>query len=57
MALLELPEGVPERQPVVCGSKKGTFLTRTQRIVYEGEELSASRFEQASPSFFLRDKR
>lgn len=49
VALMELPEGVPEQQPVVCGSKSGAFLTRTQRILFEGEELSASRFEQARP--------
>jgi hypothetical protein len=44
--LMALPEDVPDEQPVVCGSKSGTFLTRTQRVVLDGVEMSASRFEQ-----------
>ena len=44
--LMPLPEDVPDEQTVVCGSKSGTFLTRTQRVVLDGVEMSASRFEQ-----------
>jgi hypothetical protein len=44
--LMALPDDVPDEQPVVCGSKSGTFLTRMQRVVLDGIEMSASRFEQ-----------
>lgn len=44
--LISLPEDVPEEQEVVCGSKTGIFLTRTQRVMLDGVEMSASRFEQ-----------
>jgi hypothetical protein len=44
--LMELPEGVPERLPIVCHSKTALFLMRAQRVLYEGQVLSASRFEQ-----------
>ena len=43
---MALPEDVPEEQTVVCGNKVGTFLTRMQRVVLDGVEMSASRFEQ-----------
>ena len=31
---------------MTCGSKDGCFLTRSQRVVCDGTEMSASRFEQ-----------
>lgn len=44
--LLPLPDGVPEGVPVECNGKRGSLLVRSQRVVYGGEEMTASRFEQ-----------
>lgn len=44
--LVELPEGVPERLPIICNGKTALFLVRAQRILHDGQLLSASRFEQ-----------
>ncbi len=44
--LLQLPDGVPEELRIVCTSKHATLIVRTQRVVYQGVEMSASKFEQ-----------
>jgi NuA3 HAT complex component NTO1 len=40
-----LPEGCPERVRVNCGSVHGFFTVRSQTILYEGQEIAASKFE------------
>lgn len=54
--LMPLPEGAPEEQDVTCGSKSGVFVTRTQRVLVDGVEMSASRFEQVGVGCWLRRK-
>ena len=43
--LLPLPAGVPEEVPVICNGRSGLLNLRTQRVLHNGAELSASRFE------------
>ena len=43
--LLPLPEGVGEEVPVICNSRSGVLLLRSQRILHNGSTMSASRFE------------
>lgn len=43
--LLPLPEGIPEEVPVVCNNKHALVRVRTQRVVYNGEDMAPSRFE------------
>jgi hypothetical protein len=47
VALLDLPEGTPERVDVVCNGRYATFLVRPQRVEAAGEEMAPSRFEAA----------
>ena len=44
--LLPLPHGLPETCYVTCEGHVGIFHTRTQRVTYKGEDMSASRLEQ-----------
>ena len=44
--LLPLPEGCPESLQIQCNGKRGVLNVRTQQVVHEGEEMTATRFEQ-----------
>lgn len=44
--LLPLPENTPETLPIVCAGRYGELQLRTQRVLYEGVAMTASRFEQ-----------
>ncbi|CAG9464975.1 unnamed protein product [Pedinophyceae sp. YPF-701] len=46
--LKELPEGMPEELRIVCNGKSGVMHMRTQKVQYNGQELTASRFEHLS---------
>uniref|UniRef100_A0A7S3R019 PHD-type domain-containing protein n=1 Tax=Dunaliella tertiolecta TaxID=3047 RepID=A0A7S3R019_DUNTE len=46
VSLLPLPEDTPETLPIVCAGRYGELLLRTQRVMHEGEAMTASRFEQ-----------
>ena len=41
-----LPEGVPEQLDVVCNGRQAQLIVRSQRVLFGGQEISASRFEQ-----------
>jgi hypothetical protein len=43
--LLRLPENTEETLAVVCAGRTAVLITRTQRILYNGSEMSASKFE------------
>lgn len=44
--LLPLPEGAPDSVQITCnGRGPATFVVRQQRVLFEGKEMSASRFE------------
>ena len=45
MELLPLPAGVPEEVAVNCNGRTGTMIIRMQRVMYQGQEMSASKFE------------
>ena len=44
--LSPLPEGVPEQVDVVCNGRQAQLIVRSQRVLFGGQEISASRFEQ-----------
>lgn len=44
-ALMPLPEGVDEEIDIFCNGREALFLVRSQRVLYEGEEMPPSRFE------------
>eukprot|EP00891_Asterochloris_glomerata_P002152 jgi/Astpho2/2152/fgenesh1_pg.00040_%23_10_t len=44
--LSPLPEGVPEQLDVVCNGRQAQLIVRSQRVLFGGQEISASRFEQ-----------
>ena len=44
--LSPLPEGVPEQLDVVCNGRQAQLVVRSQRVLFGGQEISASRFEQ-----------
>ena len=44
--LSPLPEGVPEQLDVVCNGRQAQLIVRSQRMLFGGQEISASRFEQ-----------
>jgi hypothetical protein len=41
--LLPLPPDVPEEVPIVCNGHEALLLVRSQRVLYDGEEIAASR--------------
>ena len=43
--LLPMPEGTPEEVPVTCNGRVAVMLLRSQRMRYNGVEISASKFE------------
>lgn len=45
--LMPLPKGVPEQLPVICNGRSGVLALRTQRVMFNGTDMSASRFESA----------
>jgi len=40
-----LPEGVPDELPVQCNGRSALLLVRTQKVLYNEHEISASKFE------------
>ena len=42
---MQLPEGVPEVLAVICNGRSAALHLRTQRVTFNGAEMSASRFE------------
>ena len=44
--LSPLPDGVPEQLDVVCNGRQAQLIVRSQRVLFGGQEISASRFEQ-----------
>ena len=51
VTLIELPLNSSETIQVTCANRTATLHLRSQRVVYNGEVMSASRFEQ------VREKR
>jgi hypothetical protein len=43
--LLPLPDNTPDELRVVCNGKHGTLVVRAQRVLFGGQEMTASRFE------------
>ena len=43
--LLPLPEGVPEEVAVHCNGRSALLVVRTQRVLHQGQDISASKFE------------
>ena len=43
--LIPLPEDTPDEIPVQCNGKSGILLLRPQKVLYAGQEISASKFE------------
>lgn len=43
--LLPLLEGVPEEIPVHCNGRSALLVIRTQRVLFNGQDMSASKFE------------
>jgi hypothetical protein len=44
--LKPLPTGVPETVAIVCSGRRATLTLRSQRVMHEGVDMSASKFEQ-----------
>jgi hypothetical protein len=40
-----LPEGVPDELPIQCNGRSALLLVRTQKVLYNDHEISASKFE------------
>ena len=40
-----LPDGVPEELPIQCNGKSALLAVRTQRVLFNDQEISASKFE------------
>lgn len=44
-SLEPLPEDVPEELPIQCNGRSALLAVRTQRVLYNDQEISASKFE------------
>lgn len=42
---MPLPEGVPEEVPVNCNGRSALLVIRTQRVLFNDQDMSASKFE------------
>ena len=43
---MEIPNGVPEQVSITCNGRNAVLDIRLQRVIYEGDEMPPSRFEQ-----------
>lgn len=44
--LVDIPSDVPEQVPIFCNGRNAVLDIRLQRVIYEGDEMPPSRFEQ-----------